>query len=300
MRRLDVDSLHTAIAVGDAAAIYGAISNEDDVKSSSSDESNKEESTLDLFLENLSSKKPSPETIDFSVSLLPFTATILLASAVNPKNFKETVMPASLCVSTGLGVLLKFNQLMEKKGYSFLSRISPDASEHFTRAAYVILMGGLYLLQMGAMDDFANSFKEKLSPWNIVINTIGLLAVSGFTGFSGKKFPGVHYTAEQQFKNECGLNISSFGFLLKNIIAGIVAKTAADEAAWTPAFKLMFASLLFITATAYEMRKAWVISHLVSGEQTPSPLVAQSFVSTAHRQVVVPAALNTNLVFHIA
>lgn len=227
----------------------------------------------------------------FLASLSSFTGSAFLTKAISPTHFKEGAMPISLNVSTGLSAFLKLYETLEKNGCSLLSK---KISDHLVKASYMILMYGLNSMETGAISDFIDNMS--------VINTIGLFAVTGFTLFSGMKFPGVTYTPKQNFIIEFGLTASSLGFLLKNMIAGIDAKQDNNMPAWSAALYLMFASIGFILATAYEAHKAWVVWSALTAtehseehpeiERQPSAHVALSAFSEIHNRqenAVVPS-----------
>ena len=61
------------------------------------------------------SKSVTKESIELLVSIKPFIATILLTKAVSPTNFSEALMPSLMNISTGSNMILKFNDVLEKK-----------------------------------------------------------------------------------------------------------------------------------------------------------------------------------------
>jgi len=188
----------------------------------------------------------SPQHKDLLASLLAFTATIFLTKAVSPENFKDAVMPLSLNVSTGLSAFLKFHEVLEKNGCGFLPK---KMSDHLVKAAYMILMNGLSIMEIESIDAFINNDAS-------AINRVGLFAVTGFTLFSGIKFPGVVHTAKENFFIELGLNVSSLGFLFKSMMAAADAKQNNNVPEWRAALYLIFASVGFILSTAYEIYKS--------------------------------------------
>jgi hypothetical protein len=233
---------------------------------------------IDSTDNNKSAKK---ELVELLVSIKPFIATILLAKAVSPTNFSDALMPVLMNISTGSNMVLKSIDVLEKKS---LCHLPHSVKQGIARMSYLTIMGGLLVMEIGAMED------AYAKP--VFLNILGLSAVSGFTIFSGLKFPDATYKNISHFVIELGLHASSWGFLAKNILAGKHAKEAHDDQAWYPALDLMFASALFILATAYHMIKAIMaycaenkpscIEEIAEVEQPRprSPLVTLSLTNT--------------------
>ncbi len=280
------DELELAINTGNYD-IYGALN----ARADSEAPADNKNALLDYPL----FQKNNALLIELGMDSQPFIATILLAIAVDPKNFRELVMPLMLNVSTGSGALLKLNELLEANNYPHLSA---EIVKQIARAAYITLIGGLLVMEFGAMQEFFNS--------RTLINTIGLLAVTGFAVFSGLKLPNTIRSAKHNFILESGLHGSSWGFLTKNILAGAEAKKHDNTLLWTAALLLMYASVLFIIPTGYGIGKnglAWKAARSESANTdaalaSETPHVALSMFSEAnnasetvdHAAVQLPAS----------